>query len=348
MDEIAVGVIGCGRSAVFRHIPALTSLPGCFRVVAVCDVEKSHRDRVEEICPRVRHYRRAEDMLDDAELELVYIATPSTEHEKTVLAALRRQLWTVCETPVSITHDGASVLRGASVKAGKRLIAAATEMFSPEFRLASIARDRRRLGEIYDVRIHYGGYHRRDDWQSLKRCGGGATFYASQGPLLQALALLKTPPVQLWSELKKLVSVGDAEDYVRIMLKNSSGMSAEVEINNAVVPPFDPAVVLKGTKGTFTAEKGSGRGIYRIVDPSQRMPRKRSGVATPPLKMASDNIRVKEESVELPDHMNECEFFWQEVYSSVRGGKPFPLDFESVVEATRYLGLVRKNSQFAN
>lgn len=347
MEEIAVGVIGCGRSAVFSHIPALVKLGGCFRVAAVCDIEKPRRDLVESMCPGVRHYRRAEDMLDDADLELVYIATPSTEHDKIALEALRRRLWTVCETPVSLTHDGASILRGASVKAGKRLIAAATEMFSPEFRLASIARDRRRMGDVYDVRIHYGAYRRRDDWQSLKRCGGGALFYGAHGPLLQALSLLKTPPVQLWSELKKLVSVGDAEDYVRIMLKNSSGMTAEVEVNSASVPPMEPAIVLRGTRGSFVAEKGCYEGVYRIVDSSVRFPRKRSGVATPPLECAEETIRVKEECLELPDRMNEYECFWSEVYSAVRDGKTFPFDFETVVDATRYLNLARKNSPFA-
>lgn len=347
MDEIAVGIIGCGRSAVFGHVPALVSLGGHFRVAAVCDLEKSRRDRVAAACPGVRHYRRAEDMLDDSDLELVYVATPSTEHDRIVIEALKRRLWTVCETPVSITHDGASVLRGASVKSGRRLIAAATGMFSPEFRLSSIARDRRKLGDVYDVRIHCGAYHRRDDWQSLKRCGGGALYYGAYEPLLQALTLLKTPPVQLWSELKKLVSVGDAEDYVRIMLKNSSGMTAEVEINSASVPPAGHAFELRGTRGTFTAEKGAFGGTYRIVDSSQRFPRIRSAAATPPLEDREESVRVKEEPLELPDRMSAHGCFWRAVHAAVRGGKQFPLDFETVVDATRYLNLARKNSPFA-
>lgn len=348
MDEVTVGILGCGRSAVFGHLPALRELGGLFRVAAVCDVEKPRRDRVESQFPGVRHYRRAEDMLDDAELELVYIGTPSVDHERIALEALRRKLWTVCETPVSLTHEGASILRGASVKAGRRLLAAATEMFSPEFRLAAIARDRRRLGDVYDVRIHSGTYHRRDDWQALKRCGGGAAFYAAQGPVLQALALMKAPPVQLWSEFKKLVSVGDAEDYVRMMLKNADGMTVEVETNSAVVPYGDPAFVIRGTRGTFTAMPGEFSGRFRFVDPAQRFPRKRSGVATPPLEICEDDIRVKEDTLELPDRMGAHECFWRAVYAAVRGGKPFPVDFETVAEATRYLGIARKSSPFAN
>ena len=45
-DEISVGVVGCGRCALFGHLPALGTLDSLFRVTAVCDLEKSRRERV--------------------------------------------------------------------------------------------------------------------------------------------------------------------------------------------------------------------------------------------------------------------------------------------------------------
>ena len=66
-DEISVGVVGCGRCAVFGHLPALGNLRNLFRVSAVCDVEKSRRDRGAQDFPDVQHYRRLEDMAADPE-----------------------------------------------------------------------------------------------------------------------------------------------------------------------------------------------------------------------------------------------------------------------------------------
>ena len=241
-DEISMGVIGCGRSAVLDHLPAIGKLKGLFRVSSVCDVEKSRRDHVESMFPEVRHYRRAVDMVDDSDLDLVLVATPSLEHEKIVLDCLSRKLWTVCETPLSPTHDGALVLRGASLKAGRRLIAATPQMFSPEFRLASLVRARRKIGNLYDIRVRKGTYERRDDWQATTKRGGGAAFFAAQEPMLQALTLLKAPPVQMWSEIKKLVALGDAEDYVRVMFRSAEGVTADVETNSAVVGVGGPLI----------------------------------------------------------------------------------------------------------
>ena len=180
MDEIAIGVVGCGRSAVLNHLPAIGKLQGLFRVAAVCDVEKSRREHVESMFPEVRHYRRALDMVDDPDIDLVLVATPSLEHDRIVLDCLSRKLWTVCETPVSLTYDGALGLRGAAVKAGNRLIAATPQLFAPEFRLASIASAKKKIGTLYDIRVSHGSYVRRDDWQATIKRGGGASFFAAQ------------------------------------------------------------------------------------------------------------------------------------------------------------------------
>ncbi|MBE6396627.1 MAG: Gfo/Idh/MocA family oxidoreductase [Lentisphaerae bacterium] len=346
-DEISVGVIGCGRSAVLGHLPAIGKLDGLFRVVAVCDVEKSRRDNVESMFPDVRHYRRAVDMVDDPDLDLVLVATPTQEHDSIVLSCLSRRLWTVCETPLSPTHDGALVLRGASVKAGNRLIAATPQMFSPEFRLASIARARKKIGSIYDIRVRKGTYERRDDWQATTKRGGGAAFFAAQEPMLQALTLLKAPPVQMWSETKKLVALGDAEDYVRVMFRSVDGITADVEVNSAVVGVGGPAIELRGTRGAFSVMPGATKGQYRIIDPSQRFPHGRSSVALPPLKDTVEKIRIVEEELELPDPMPAYEAFWRTVHSTVCNNRGFPVDFDLLVEMARYVGIVRKSAPIA-
>ena len=346
-DEISMGVIGCGRSAVLGHLPAIGRLDGLFRVAAVCDVEKSRRDRVSESFPDVRHYRRAEDMIDDPDLDLVLIATPSLEHEEIALECLRRNLWTVCETPVSPTYDGALVLRGASLKAGKKLIAATPALFSPAFRLASLARARRKIGDLYDIRIRQACYLRRDDWQATSKRCGGAAFFAAQEPVLQALTLLQAPPLQMWSEIKKLVALGDAEDYVHLTLRTADGITADVETNCAVVQAEEPEITLRGTRGAFSVMPGAMEGRYCIIDPGQRFPHRRSSVALPPLEEPEERIRVTEEKVALPDPAPAHEAFWRAVYMTVRMGKPFPVDFDLVVEMARYIGIVRKSAPIA-
>lgn len=346
-DEISVGVVGCGRCAVFGHLPAIGRLNDLFRVTAVCDLEKVRRERVTRDFPDARHYRRVEDMVDDPDIDLVLIASPTLDHESYALECLNRGLWTVCETPVALSHEGALVLRGASLKAGRRLIAATPALFSNEFRLASMVRMRHRIGDIYDIRIRQGTYHRRDDWQSTSKRGGGAANFAAQEPVLQALSLLKAPPVQMWSETKKIIALGDAEDYVRVLLRTADGITADIEANSAVVRKEEPAIELRGTRGSFSVMHGASAGRYCIIDPAQRFRNHRSSVALPPLEMPEESIRVVENQVALENPMPAYECFWRAVYDTVRMEKPFPVDFELVAELSRYIGIVRKSPPIA-
>ena len=346
-EEISVGVVGCGRCAVFGHLPALAALGSLFRVTAICDLERVRRERVASDFPEARHYRRFEDMIDDPDIDLMLIAVPSVDHEEYALECLRRRIWTVCETPVALSYDGAIVLRGASLKAGRRLIAATPALFSNEFRLASMARARRRIGDVYDIRIRQGSYFRRDDWQATLKRGGGAAHFAAQEPVLQAMALLKAPPVQMWSETKKIIALGDAEDYVRVMLRTADGVTADVEANSAVVKMEEPAITVRGKKGSFSVMTGAFTGRYCLIDPTQRFSNHRSSVSLPPLEQQPAEVRMVEDTLSLENPMPAYEAFWRTVHSTVRMGRPFPVDFDLVVEMVRYIGIARKTPPVA-
>ena len=208
---VRIGIAGLGRAALFDHIPAFKALPGLYQVMAVCDLVKERRDIVEKDYPDVHTYRRVEDMLDDPEIDLVLVTFPTADHFSTALSSLRRERWTVVEAPLTTSHDDAKVLQAASVKARHKLYPYTPGLFAPDFRLAQSVLDDARLGEIFEVRVRVQDYVRRDDWQSVKRCLGGCAWYRGQDALLQAVTLMRAQPAQLWSELKRLVSLGDAE-----------------------------------------------------------------------------------------------------------------------------------------
>lgn len=185
------------------------------------------------------------------------------------------------------------------------------------------------------------------DWQATAKRAGGATHFAAQEPTLQALTILGAPPVQMWSETKKLVALGDAEDYVRLLMRTADGVTADIETNSAVVRTGEPEITLRGTRGSFSIFHGTTIGRYAIIDPTQHLQNKRSSVALPPLEAQPESIRVAYDELALPDPMPSYEAFWRAVYRTVVLGEPFPVDFDLVVEMSRYIGIVRKSVPIA-
>ena len=345
---VRVGVAGLGRAALLNHIPAFRSAPGRFQVVAVCDLMRERRDIVERDLPDVHTYRRVEDMLDDPEIDLVDVALPTAEHVPCALSALRRGKWTVVESPLATSHDDAKMLLAASVKARGKLIAHTPGLFAPDFRLAQSVLDDPRLGEVFEVRIRHQDFIRRDDWQSVKRCLGGCAWHEGQDALLQAHALMRAQPAQLWSELKRIASLGDAEDFAHVVLKSRGEVTADVEIDGGRLPPFDPSFVVRGTRGTFSVRQGAADGVLHVVDPDFKFPRRRSSVRTPPLDDMHEQFPVVDLPVALPAGSDSGETaFWKAVYATVRTAAPFPVQLDDVAETVRYLQLVRQSSPFA-
>lgn len=345
---VRVGIAGLGRAALFGHIPAFKALPDLYRLLAVCDLVKERRDIVERDFPDVHTYRRVEDMLDDPELDLVLVALPTADHVACALSSLRRERWTVVEAPLATKHDDARTLQAASVKARGKLFAYTPGLFAPGFRLAKAALDDARLGEVFEVRVRVQDYVRRDDWQSVKRCLGGCTWYKGQDALLQAVALMRAQPAQLWSELKRIASLGDAEDFAHIVLKSRGAVSADVEICGGQLPPFDPAFVVRGDRGAFSILPGAASGTFHVLDPAFKFPRRRSSVRTPSLDDMHEQLPIVDLPAPVEDGADAAGAlaFWRALYLTVRTAAPFPVPLDDVVETIRYLQLVKRASPF--
>ena len=345
---LRIGIAGPGRPCLLAPLPALRQLPGLYTVAAVCDLMKERRDVVEREFPNVRTYRRTEDMLDDPDIDVIDIALPTLEHAQTAIAALNRNLWTVVETPLATSHDAATMLRATSLKTRGKLLPYAPGLFAPDFRLAQMALDDPRLGTVYDVRVRRQDYIRRDDWQCVKRCGGGCSWFDGPDALLQAVALMRTLPAQLWSELKRVVSLGDAEDFLHIVLKSRAEVTADVEICGAHLAPNEPSFMLRGSLGSFSVMPGAAEGTLRAVSPRFKFPRRRSSVRTPPLDDMHEDLPVEDVVLRLPDGaVAGPTAYWRAVYATIRTAAPFPVSLDEAVEVIRYLQLAKQASPFA-
>jgi predicted dehydrogenase len=220
--------------------------------------------------------------------------------------------------------------------------------FMPDFMLAKSMMSDERLGEIYQIRIRREDFVRRDDWQAVKRLGGGAAYYAMPDLMLQALKLLPLQPIQMWSELKRVASLGDAEDCASVCLKTRGAVSADIEFNGGAIPgERAPSFEVRGERGVFRVESGSSTGLLRVIDPNYKFPRRRSSVRTPEIKDLHEDFPVVDIDFTLPrGTLSGASAFWKHVYETVRTAAPFPIRLEESIEAVKFANLMKKASLF--
>ena len=124
--RVNVAVVGLGFMGV-THLRAYLANPMA-RVVAVCDAVRvpvngvlqgvsgniTKSDDI-DLGPDVRVYRKVEELLADADVELVDLCTPTPLHAPQVIAALKAGKHVICEKPLARTSEFRSSLAGASV-----------------------------------------------------------------------------------------------------------------------------------------------------------------------------------------------------------------------------------------
>ncbi len=342
---IRVGLVGLGRAGLGMHIPELASYADQFKIVAVCDPVKERRDQA---CKQLgcRAYRAYADLLGDADVELVDIATRSDDHFDHALAALKTKRWVLIEKPIAMDYEEAIKLRAASIKAGNKLFVRHNRRFEPGFNKVREILAGGLLGTVYDIRLRRGSYQRRDDWQAVKRCGGGQLL--NWGPHLidQALQLLGTPPAHMFSELKRVAAVGDAEDFVRIILRNSAGLSVDLEISGGRIVS-EPECTVTGTRGALTL---SGKTIHlRHLDPAAKLARRRASVRTPKLGSfgTPETLPWLEQDVVVePSDAFSMRAMWNHLHAAIRRNKPYPITLDQAVEVMRIIDVARKDTPF--
>jgi len=310
---------------------------------------KERRDIVRETYPECRSYRRYEDLIEDPDVEMVDIATRSDEHSEHAIQALKFNKWVHLERPICSDYEEAMVLRAAAMKAGNRLLVRQNYRYEPAFVKVKEIIDSGVLGNVYNIVMRRGEYSRRDDWQAVKRCSGGAALAAGSAFLDQALILLKTPPVKVWADLKRVAAVGDAEDYLHVLLRNQGGLTVDIKYSGGRISN-DPLFRICGTKGEFTLYENETEGVLKYINPKKELPRRRASVRTPPLGSfgTPEKIDWLEKKVPLKTE-GECgmDLIWVHVFNAIRENINYPITLDSAIEVIRILSIVKKESSFA-
>src|SRR4026209_2268280 len=87
-EMIKLGVIGTG-SRGRGCIELLKKLPGQFTITALCDIMDFQLKPAQEMCPQAKAYKDYRQLLDDKNVQAVFIATPLFLHYPMASNALK-------------------------------------------------------------------------------------------------------------------------------------------------------------------------------------------------------------------------------------------------------------------
>ncbi len=123
-----IGIVGVGGMGVvhFKNYEHIENA----NVIAVCDFTESAKAFAES--NNVLYYRTIEDMLQNDDLDIIDICTPTYTHRENILKATKAQKHVICEKPLDLSLAGARQAIESAEEAGVMLFVGQVLQYSQE------------------------------------------------------------------------------------------------------------------------------------------------------------------------------------------------------------------------
>ena len=262
MDQIRVGVVGCGYIG-FRHAEIYQSIDNV-TLVSVCDMDA---ERVEDAASRldVKAFTRVEDMANEADLDAINVVTSASHCEPAIVAAMAGK-HVLVETPFAPTLEECDRMIAAAEESGVNMMYVGSHRFYPHNVKAKELVDRGEVGQVIWITRDFNSVGVPGDtrWARWKSNGGG--FFMRSGSILidQLRWLAGSDVEEVYSVgMGRYVAGGDGEDNGMATFKFKNGVFASLVGSVAHPGVKDSKWRLGGTEGIIEFDENSGLRLGR-------------------------------------------------------------------------------------
>ena len=224
-EKLRIGMIGMGGVVTRSHLPALAARPDvAVQAGAEIDSYQAARTRQRFGIPKV--YAAYQEMLEEEQLDAVYVCLPNALHHHAASTALGRGLHVYCEKPMGLCAQEAKDLAEQAERAGLVLMPGYHLRFHEHFLRARELLEERRLGRILQVQASavysgpYRGWDPKSDWYFDP--GSGGVLYDWGSHLLDLVVYIANLDVETVSAMaqKSLPGLPVVDSFVATLQAN--------------------------------------------------------------------------------------------------------------------------------
>ena len=340
MKTLRTAIVGLGRIGWKYHIRQVHAHPG-FTLVAGVDPLP---DRLEEgrVEYGINGYLTLEEMLAKEQLDLVVIASPTAYHCQQTIMALEAGVDVFLDKPMAATREEAERMVDAMRRTGRKL-----SMFQP-MRIEQYALTLRDLlaegliGDIYHYRSTGVEFRRRNDWQSVRRMGGGLVNNGGSHTIDVMLYLSGKKVVETYGFCKHVTAIGDAEDMYEVIMKTEDG--AILEANSSWAAALGhPGWTILGNRGAIQSQwnaEGAQEYLVRWFDPAELPELALFDDPAAPLRSYSNLETIPWKEKVVPISADPPPDFYNFVYDHYALDKPPLVPVEHTLEVMRILEII--------
>ena len=184
MEQINWGFIGCGEVTEKKSGPAFNEVEGSQVVAVMSRSENKARSYAERHHVR-KWYTDASELIEDPDVNAVYIATPPSSHATFAIMAMRAGKPCYIEKPLAASYNDCIRINRISEQTGVPCFVAYYRRYLPYFQKVKEIIESGTIGNVVNVQVRFSVPPRDLDFQSGKEMpwrlqpdiAGGGYFY---------------------------------------------------------------------------------------------------------------------------------------------------------------------------
>ena len=244
------GVLGAADIAVKQVIPAMQR-GRLSRIVAIASRDRAKAEAAARSLGIPRAHASYEALLDDADVEAIYVPLPNHLHVPWSVRAVEAGKHVLCEKPIARTAAEARALCAARDRAGVLVGEAFMVRTHPQWHRVRELVAAGRIGELRYVHGHFSYYRRDpDDVRSKPEYGGGVLLDIGCYPVTMSRWLFGAEPLEVAAVLERDPDF-KVDRLVSGLLRFPSGQASFAVAGQAAL---HQRMQLLGTKGRIEVE----------------------------------------------------------------------------------------------
>ena len=183
MKEISWGFIGCGEVTEKKSGPAFNEIPGSHIEAVMSRDENRARSYAERHHVR-KWYTDAQELIDDPDVNAIYVATPPSSHATFAIMAMKAGKPVYIEKPMAATYEDCARINRISQETGVPCFVAYYRRYLPYFQKVRQLVEEGKIGNVINVQIRFAQPPRDLDynstnlpWRVQPDIAGGGYFY---------------------------------------------------------------------------------------------------------------------------------------------------------------------------
>ena len=194
MDKIKWGIIGTANVAAWGMIPGMKRAGNC-ELYAIAGRSLEKAESYKERFGFEKAYGSYDELLNDSEVQAVYIPLPNDIHIKWVKEALRKGKHVLCEKPLALNASEAEDMYKTAKECGVHLMEAYAYLHSPY--VESLKKDVQSgiIGDVDYIESAFITQGYKEDFRLHKELGGGAMYDLGCYCTTMILSLTDSDPV---------------------------------------------------------------------------------------------------------------------------------------------------------